>query len=146
MRPGLINQSAQPKIAPGCCWKWGIPSPAEGAEQEGISSAPAGCQPCAETALGCWGDLSSDTFIWKNYCACLQTSPQPLSQEFPVIRMRRIMEPVRVGRAALCCCVVDVWGSPQPSDHERSLKASHSWLWMESWREPPGFVVSRVSW
>lgn len=46
---GLINQSAQPKIEPGSCWELGIPSPPVCAEQEGISSAPAGCQPCAET-------------------------------------------------------------------------------------------------
>jgi len=71
---GLINHSAQPKIAAGSCWELGIPSPPVCAEQEGISSAPARCQPCAETAVGCWGDVSPDTFIWKNYCGCLQTS------------------------------------------------------------------------
>lgn len=127
----------------------GDPFPSRRSRAGGDFILPGWVPALCRNSRGCWGDLSSDTFIWKNYCGCLQMSPQPLSQEFPVFRMRGIMEPVLVGRAASCCCMVDIWGSmsgDQPSDHEGSLEASPSWLWMESWREPPGFVVSRMSW
>lgn len=109
---GLINQSAQPKIESGSCWEPGIPSPPVRAEQEGISSAPDGCQPCAETDVGCWGDLLSDTFIWKNYCGCLQTSLQTClsARHFPVTRVGEITEPAAGAESsfaadAVCCCV-----------------------------------------
>lgn len=147
---GLINQSAEPKIAPGSCWEQGIPSPPVRTEQEGILSAPAGCQPCAETAVGCWGDLSSDTFIWKNYCGCLQTSLQRASaRRFPVTRVGEITEPAAgCDRRCALLCGQSSRDCLRPQMISDRFRVSHGRSWMELQREPRAAVSrsSRTAW
>lgn len=81
---GLINQSAQPKIAPGSCWETGIPSPPVRAERRGFHPSRPGASP-AQKQPWAPGDASRLTPLSGRIpaAACRLLPNVPLGQTFP---------------------------------------------------------------